>query len=259
MPMKNSLSVSYLSDEQSDEACRVARQLKLPCASSDTASSELLLNFTTDFIELRDTSSNSAIHVDFISGALQHRRKYGGGRGQTIAKAIGFKQGSTPPSLIDATAGLGKDAFVFACLGCPVTLIERSPIIAKLVEDAIQRASHDENFSPFIENGFRLIQHNAIEYLTQLNETSRPDVVYLDPMYPERKKSASVKKNMQILQKLLGHDEDTDKLLEAALGCAKKRVVVKRPKGSESLTDNKPDISYESKKTRYDTYIIKHD
>ena len=259
MPMKNSLSVGYLSDEQSDEACSFAQHLKLPCISSGAASSELLLNFTPDFIELRDTSSNSAIHVDFISGALQHRRKYGGGRGQTIARAIGFKQGSTAPSLIDATAGLGKDAFVFACLGCPVTLIERSPIIAKLVEDAIQRASDDEDFRRFIDHGFSLIQSNAIEYFTQLDESSRPDVVYLDPMYPERKKSASVKKNMQILQKLLGHDEDTDKLLEAALGCAKKRVVVKRPKGSESLSVHKPDISYQSKKTRYDTYIIKHD
>jgi len=259
MPMNNTLSVGYLSEERADEACRFARQLKLPCVSSASAKSALLLNFSADFIELRDTCNDSAIHVDFVGGALQHRRKYGGGRGQTIARAIGLKQGVTPPSLVDATAGLAKDAFVFACLGCPVTLIERSPVIARLVEDAMQRASDDDDFAPFIAQGFTLINNNAIDYLSQLDNNSRPDVVYLDPMYPERKKSASVKKNMQILQKLLGHDEDSDKLLAAALACAKKRVVVKRPKGSAALSANKPDISYESKKTRYDAYIIKHD
>ncbi|MCW8854328.1 MAG: class I SAM-dependent methyltransferase [Gammaproteobacteria bacterium] len=256
--MKNNLSVGYSSDELSAEACSFAERHNLACTGTDSASSELLLNFTPDYIELRDLSTNTSIHVDFISGALEHRRKYGGGRGQTIARAIGLKQGTTPPSVIDATAGLGKDAFVFACLGCSVTLLERSPIIGRLVEDAISRASHDEHFNQFIEHGFSLIQGNAIDYLTQLDETRRPEVIYLDPMYPERKKSASVKKNMQILQKLLGHDEDTDQLLDAALGCATKRVVVKRPKGAESLSEKKPSISYESKKTRYDTYIIQH-
>ena len=256
--MKNHLSVSYTSDELSAEACSFAESQHLPCISTDSASAELLLNYTPDYVELRDISTNTAIHVDFISGALEHRRKYGGGRGQTIARAIGLKQGATPPSIIDATAGLGKDAFVFACLGCSVTLLERSPIIARLVDDAINRASHDEHFSQFIKHGFSLIQSNAIDYLRQLDETRRPEVIYLDPMYPERKKSARVKKNMQILQKLLGHDEDTDKLLGAALECATKRVVVKRPKGSESLSAKKPTISYESKKTRYDTYIIQN-
>ena len=256
--MKSTLSVGYSSDELSDDACNFAQQLQLLCSSADTATSELLVNFTPEFIELRDKQTNSAIHVDFVSGALQHRRKYGGGRGQTIARAIGLKQGVTPPSLIDATAGLGKDAFVFACLGCSVRLIERSPVIARLVDDAITRAQRDENFSPFIEHGFKLINSNAIDYLTQLDEASRPEVIYLDPMYPERKKSAQVKKNMQILQKLLGHDEDTEQLLKAALHCARKRVVVKRPKGSDSLFGDKPTISYESKKTRYDTYIIQH-
>ena len=255
--MKNILAVSYTVDELSEKAGDFARLHELSCVDTDQATSELLLNFTPDFIELRDTTNDSAIHVDFVSGALEHRRKYGGGRGQTIAKAIGMKPGVAPPGIIDATAGLGKDAFVFACLGCPVTLIERSPIVASLVQDAIERATDDEHFKQFLSRGFKLIQGNAVDYFKQLTEGNRPDVIYLDPMYPERKKSALVKKNMQILQKLLGHDEDTQQLLEAALLCARKRVVVKRPKGAECISSIKPDVNYESKKTRYDVYITK--
>ena len=95
--------------------------------------------------------------------------------------------------------------------------------------------------------------------MTQLRDEDKPEVIYLDPMYPERKKSAQVKKNMQILQTLLGKDEDTESLLNRALSTAKKRVVVKRPKGAENIPGIKPDICIESKKTRYDVYVIKKD
>ena len=255
--MKNILTVGFTSDELEEKAANFAKRHQLSCTDVNQPTSELLLNFTPDFIELRDTTNDSAIHVDFLSGALEHRRKYGGGRGQTIAKAIGMKQGIAPPSIIDATAGLARDSFVFACLGCSVTLIERSPIVASLVADAIERAQDDEHFSQFLKHGFKLIQGSAMDYFTTLTDDDRPDVIYLDPMYPERKKSALVKKNMQLLQKLLGHDDDTEQLLAAARLCARKRVVVKRPKGAEYISTHKPSLSYESKKTRYDVYITK--
>ena len=62
---------------------------------------------------------------------------------------------------------------------------------------------------------------------------------------------------MQILQKLLGHDLDNSDLIETALNCAKSRVVVKRPKGAELISDRKPTMQIESKKTRYDVYVMK--
>ncbi len=219
----------------------------------------LNLNYSNEYVELRDNEKNIAVHIDFLSGNLAHRKQFGGGRGQSIAKAIGLKQGTKPPVVLDATAGLAKDAYVLACLGCPVTLLERSPVIVELIKDAIKRAKEDEHFQLILKTGFNVIEKNSIEYLTQLFESSKknhPDVIYLDPMYPDRKKSASVKKNMQILQSLLGKDEDTQQLLEIALKTAKKRVVVKRPKGAESLTYVKPTYLVESKKTRYDVYII---
>lgn len=255
--MKKHVSVSYTAEHLQNRALKLARQLGLDCVPACDSASPLQLRLTEAFIELRDSQTHNAIHVDFIGGSLGHRKQHGGGRGQAIAKAIGLKPGTTPPQILDATAGLGKDAFVLACLGCPITLIERSPIVATLVADAITRAEADADFQILLEQGFQLIQANATNYLQQLDDACRPDVVYLDPMYPEKKKSALVKKNMQILQKLLGQDEDTEQLLEAALSCATKRVVVKRPKGSATISGPKPTMAIESKKTRYDVYVIK--
>ncbi|MCK5386540.1 MAG: class I SAM-dependent methyltransferase, partial [Gammaproteobacteria bacterium] len=260
MNMPNTpISISYSSDNSKENAINFSKITGYPCVLEEDINTALNLNFTSDFVELRDMEKNISIHIDFISGNLAHRQQFGGGRGQSIAKAIGLKQGVKPPTVIDATAGLAKDAYVLSCLGCPITLLERSPVIVELIKDAIHRAEEDEHFQTILKTGFNVIAGSSIEYLTTLLEqknASRPDVIYLDPMYPHRKKSASVKKNMQILQKLLGQDDDTQKLLDIALKVAKKRVVVKRPKGAENLTNIKPTYLVESKKTRYDVYII---
>ena len=265
MNMPNTpISISYSSDNLKENAMNFSKITGYPCVLEEDINTALNLNFTSDFVELRDMEKNISIHIDFISGNLAHRQQFGGGRGQSIAKAMGLKQGVPPPTVIDATAGLAKDAYVLACLGCPITLLERSPVIVELIKDAIHRAEKDEHFQTILKTGFNVIAESSIEYLTTLLEqkdavrrdVNYPDVIYLDPMYPHRKKSASVKKNMQILQKLLGQDDDTQELLDIALKIAKKRVVVKRPKGAENLTDFKPTYLVESKKTRYDVYII---
>ena len=262
--MTKSLSISYTSETSKEPASAFAKKHNYPCVNYLEVPTPLNLNYTNEYIELRDIEKNISIHIDFISGNLAHRQQYGGGRGQSIAKAIGLKQGVKPPHVLDATAGLAKDAFVLACLGCPVTLIERSPVIVELIKDAIERAKDDEDFKSILKTGFDVIEKSSIDYLTALLEQKNsdypdviyPEVIYLDPMYPDRKKSASVKKNMQLLRKLLGKDEDTKELLDISLKTATKRVVVKRPKGASNLTDIKPTYLVESKKTRYDVYII---
>ncbi len=261
--MKALISTSYTSENTKQAATTFAKNFNYPCQNNTEVNTSLSLNYTDEYVELRDNDKNIAIHIDFLSGSFAHRQQFGGGRGQSIAKAIGLKQGMAPPFVVDATAGLAKDAYVLACLGCPVILLERSPVIVELIEDAIERAKENEHFQSILKTGFSVITQSSIDYLTQLKnraddncpEVIYPDVIYLDPMYPERKKSASVKKNMQILQKLLGHDEDTQELLNIALKTAKKRVVVKRPKGAKNLTNIKPTYLVESKKTRYDVYI----
>jgi len=266
---KTPISISYRTNDLKEAALNYSKMTGYPCVAEDDVNTSLNLNFTNDFVELCDREKNISVHIDFISGDLAHRKQFGGGRGQSIAKAIGLKQGSAPPTVLDATAGLAKDAFVLACLGCPMILVERSPFIVELIRDAIERAKEDEHFQSILNTGFEVIQDSSINYLHQLYEMLTdsnsennypdviyPDVIYLDPMYPDRKKSASVKKNMQILQTLLGKDEDTSELLDAALKVAKKRVVVKRPKGSSNLSKVKPTYQVNSKKTRYDIYII---
>ncbi len=252
--MTNLVTVCYQSDHLAVVASQFARKHSLPISSTDTVSTPFILYYKEAFVELIDQQTNTAIHVDFLSGALAHRRQYGGGKGQAIAKAIGLKQYKLPLNVLDATAGLAKDAFVLACLGCSVTLIEQNPVVAELVKNALIRAEQEDEFKTINEQGFELIHTDAAEFLK--TTPNRPDIIYLDPMYPHRKKSAAVKKNMQILQKLLGHDTDNAALFELALQKAKKRVVVKRPKGAATLTDKQPTMSIESKITRYDVYVL---
>lgn len=194
------------------------------------------------------------LYIDFSSGAANFRRLHGGGRGQAIAKAIGLKTYGLPLTVIDATAGLGSDAFVLACLGCEVILIERNPQIAALLNDALTRGAQDQNIAQFISN-MRLIHGDAREILTTLTAEQYPDVVYLDPMFPERNKSALVKKELRLLKDLVGEDPDQDQLLNIALRAARKRVVVKRPRIAPYLNNQQPQHSYIGKANRFDVYI----
>jgi len=256
-PETRLLSVSFNHPSMKSAAEAFAQTHELACQPLHKAHSELTLNYTETGLEIIDLKEKMSLNVDFTGGSLGHRKKYGGGRGQTIAKAIGIKQGKPAPDILDATAGLAKDSYVFACLGCKVTLLERSPVIAALVQDGISRGKLNIEFSETIHRGFTLYNTDALQYILAIDEKNKPEVIYLDPMYPGKKKSASVKKNMQILQKLLGHDLDTSDVLKAALGKAQKRVVVKRPKTAVALlSEYKATLSYESKATRYDVYVI---
>ena len=97
---------------------------------------------------------------------------------------------------------------------------------------------------------------DAITYLAKLPKTKYPDVIYLDPMFPSRSKSALNKKSMRILKEIVGKDSDSDQLLKIALKTALKRVVVKRPKLAPHLAGKKPDITYRGKSSRFDVYLI---
>jgi 16S rRNA (guanine1516-N2)-methyltransferase len=155
------------------------------------------------------------VRVDFVEGAA-HRRLYGGGSGQMIAKA-GIAQG-VRPRVLDATAGLGKDAFVLASLGCEMSLIERQPLIGALLEDGLARAAEDFDVAPIVAR-MKLLKGNSIEVMRNW-EGEPPQVIYLDPMFPHREKTALVKKEMRLFRPLVGDDPDAPALLEAALALA---------------------------------------
>ena len=213
------------------------------------------LTWSDGHLELRklDEPKLGPVFVDFVEGAVAHRRKFGGGRGQSIAKAVGLKSGANP-TVVDATAGLGRDAFVLASLGCQVTMLERHPVVAALLADGLQRAQQDAEIGEWMRDRMSLRAGSALENLQQLGFT--PDVVYLDPMFPHRQKSALVKKEMRVFQSLVGPDLDADALLPAALAVAGKRVVVKRPDYAGYLNDKTPSMSIETKSNRFDVYVV---
>lgn len=217
-------------------------------------SATLALVKTNERLELRklDEAKLGAISVNFVDGIMAHRRKFGGGRGEAIAKAVGIK-GIYLPSVIDATAGLGRDAFVLASIGCQVNLVERNPIVRALLEDGLARAYQDSEIGDFMRERMRLLPVNSITELDA--NTAFADVVYLDPMFPHKQKSALVKKEMRVFQQLVGADLDADHFWLPAKQLARKRVVVKRPDYAPFLAEQQPDFSHETKNHRFDIYL----
>ncbi|MDG4594504.1 MAG: class I SAM-dependent methyltransferase [Candidatus Contendobacter sp.] len=236
----------------------LATTLGLPWIS-DPATNDFthLLVMTAERLELRELGPNPAgpVYADFAMGAVAHRRRFGGGRNQPLARAVGLKRGAAP-SVVDATAGLGRDAFVLACLGCVVRLVERSPLIAALLRDGLERAACIPDLGPLVAGRLSLVMADGRDYLRKLTDEQRPDVVYLDPMYPLRRKAALAGKEMRLLRCLAGDDADAPELLAAALANARRRVVVKRPRRAPPLVGSQPSFQIATINTRFDVYSL---
>ncbi|MBD2796381.1 16S rRNA (guanine(1516)-N(2))-methyltransferase RsmJ [Xenorhabdus sp. 18] len=215
--------------------------------------SVMALVLTAERLELRkrDEAKLGGIYVDFVGGTMAHRRRFGGGRGEAVAKAVGIKKDYLP-DVVDATAGLGRDAFVLASVGCHVRMLERHPVVAALLDDGLQRGYQDAEIGDWLQERLTLIPASSITALADI--TPPPDVVYLDPMYPHKQKSALVKKEMRVFQSLVGADEDADSLLAPARALAKRRVVVKRPDYAEPLAGVKASAAIITKNHRFDIY-----
>lgn len=252
------IAVAYVHNTDASLAKKIAEKWQFPYIGDKNAVTNypelhFLLQVNDQYLELikLDEPKLGAIRVDFVEGAVAHRRKFGGGRGQDIAKAVGLKHGFTP-HVLDATAGLGRDAFVLASLGCKVSMIERMPVVAALLEDGLSRAELSADIGEMVTEQMSLIHASSISDMSEVNQ---PDVVYLDPMYPHREKSAAVKKEMRVFQSLVGEDLDADALLAPALELAKYRVVVKRPSYAPPLDGKKPSTEIKMKKNRFDVYV----
>lgn len=192
------------------------------------------------------------LRVDFVSGAVAHRLRFGGGRGQDLPKAMGLRAGKTP-TIIDATAGLGRDAFLLASLGAQVTLIERSAKMHALLADGLARAAQEGDIFAEITGRMTLLKGDAKELLPTLQGES----ILIDPMHPPRKNSALVKRELRQVREIVGTDEDAADLLRVALHCAQKRVVLKWPAKADPIAGVRP-CSHQiiGKSTRYDVFIV---
>ncbi len=264
--MSDSLAVLCNDPERFAQAEQLATHLHLPLLNDQAPETIVDYGFVVMFspmdIALQQTGRKAPgpILVEFTEGAVDHRRKFGGGKGQMIAKAVGVKAG-VYPRVLDATAGMGKDSFVLASLGCHITMIERSPLVHLLLQDGLQRAlefAREQDVELLhVINRIQLLAQDSSTYLESLSAEQFPDVIYLDPMFPERQKTADVKKEMAAFHSVVGKDEDADTLLPLALTCVNYRVVVKRPRKAPFLNNQAPSYQLEGKSSRYDIYTVK--
>ena len=283
------LKIAACADPASDEnllraAARLSVDLNIPFLEKPVKKGvDVLLVATPGRLELRMiggdpiTRGGRALCVDWskldVTSAQGKRIK------QPIAKALGIKKTTDEPLVvIDATAGWGEDSWLMAGLGCRVLSVERNKILATLLRDGLLRAAAE---LPEVAMRITLVQTNAIALLrriayqatghaadtseialddlpTNMQAFLHPDVVFLDPMFPPRRKGAEGKP-MKVVRQLVGHDEDSSQLLEVALRVAKKRVIVKRPLHGEPLGEREPDVRHEGKSMRYDVYVGRHE
>jgi len=254
----------------------LAAETGLRLVEGDDHECDLLLVAAADGIMLVETGPGAAggINADFGETCDAVRRLGSASRGQPLARAVGIKKHT--PMIVDATAGLGRDAAFLVGLGCTVIAVERSEVLGAMLSDALERAraalteitepaERNETYETCPEtetsaadafglSRLTLVVGDAVAVLSRMTDRAAPDVVYLDPMYPSSGKSALPKKEMRILRRMVGDDPDARVLLEAARRAARDRVVVKRPPRAAPLAPD-PSMSYESKLTRYDVYL----
>jgi 16S rRNA (guanine1516-N2)-methyltransferase len=189
--------------------------------------------------------------VDFAGGAVGYRFRRGGERGHPLVRAAGIKKDRLP-SIVDATAGLGRDAFLLASAGATVTLIERSAKVHALLKEALARASAESPELAEVVARMTLVYGDARDRLPEL----KPDVVIIDPMHPPRRNTALVKQEMRQLSAIVGADEDADELMRIALASARERVVLKWPLRAAPLLETpKPSHQFAGKTVRYEVFV----
>lgn len=243
--------------DSSDKGCRrrateLAGRLGLSLVDADDGQHGILLAFVEDRLELRlcECRGPNPLFVDFANGPLGYASRIN--RFGMLFQAVGFRSGR--PRVLDVTAGMGHDAFRLAYHGCEVNAVERSSILHALLEDGLARAASNPELHAQLGDRLHLIHADARDVLRELAPDAAPDVIYLDPMFPPKKKSALAKAEMRILRQLVGDDPDAGELFAMAMNVARKRVVVKRHRHAAALAPS-PTHSHGDKTTRFDVYM----
>lgn len=193
------------------------------------------LSLCVDFSDARRRIAHNALHRELL------------------VRATKLKIPFSEATLLDATAGLGDDSFLLAAAGFSVQLYERNPVIAALLKDGVERARAD---TALHDIALRMSVHEEDSVAALRSGDIHPDVVYLDPMFPERKKSAAVKKKFQLLQRLEAPCDDAQDILNAAIEARPRKIVIKRPAKGPYLGDRTPDYSLRGKAVRYDCHVF---
>jgi 16S rRNA (guanine1516-N2)-methyltransferase len=251
--------IAVLGNQSEPRAQQLADALNLPLVAADAVGGEsnespridMVLAFAGSRLEARMAEAKP-LWVDFL-GAAMDRRRQGNRRTHPLARAVGRKQ--PLPRIVDATAGLGRDAYVLASLGYEVVAVERCAILHAMLANGLARAAAEIGGGSGASKRLRLVARDGRDYLRNLPREQLPDVVYMDPMFPSRGKAALVKKELQFLQRLLGAEADAESLFEVAMSVATRRVVVKRPVKAPPLAAG-PNYQVRGGRVRWDVYLV---
>lgn len=252
------------------------------------ATPEASIWLSVDAAGLSLTDGDQAMRGDFTK--LQKRLQYHNLTHELLVKATKVK-GREKLRVIDATAGMGEDSLLLAAAGCEVTLYEQDPVIAALLQDTMRRALEEATLHEIVMR-MQLVEGDSIDHLRKFGKAGpgsnvqcgmegedahhdssthetldgtangsdialkRPDVIYLDPMFPERQKSGLVKKKFQLIHYLEAPAENEEALMQAAIAARPFKIVVKRPAKGPYLAGLKPSYSLDGKAIRYDCYVF---
>ena len=263
-PVAPGIAVACLDVGLRARAGMLARELGVPCVDSSADAWRALVDWpflllvSDEGLALGQTGGEriTPVRADFGDAALMHRLRGSGPRVEDVARALGVPE-RRALRVVDATAGWGRDSAVLAALGCEVTMIERHPVVGLLLDDALARAACSERAEVrAIAGRLRLLRGDARALLAAWSGAP-PEAILLDPMFPERAKSAAVRKEMRFFHGMVGDDADAPSLLEAALSLALHRVVVKRPRKAPPLVGRQPSYAITGRSTRFDVYPLR--
>jgi len=246
--MENKIVVCYADEKFREKAENLAKKLNTEIRN-EVRENELTLLY--DEMGLTLTDGDLEVRGDFAEN--KNRLSENNLRQEFLVKAVKSKNMGENPLVIDATAGLGEDSILLAAAGYRVIMFEYNPVICALLEDAMDRAREVDELREVI-NRMTLVEGDSTEKMSEINE--RPEAVFLDPMFPERKKSALVKKKFQLLQRLEKPATDEREMYEEAVKLKPKKIVIKRPLKGPVLEGTKPSYSIKGKAIRYDCILL---
>lgn len=252
-----SLTVRCADEASRERAEELARRMDVPL-SHVASQAEDVFRMEQGKLYLKVSAAGLALVRDGMElmpdfAEMLPRLKQGALQRELLVKVARVK-GVEAPAAVDATAGLGEDSLLLAAAGFTVALCESDPVIAALLCDALRRAALDERLAPFVAR-MHVTEGDSKDVLRSL--PTPPDVVYLDPMFPGRSKSAAVKKKFQLIHDLERPCDPMGEklLLEAALAAHPRKVVIKRPVKGDCLAGVKPAYSLAGKAIRFDCLV----